>query len=90
LVMVTMVTDHQSRYASGLRAEPGWTAKLIRMTGSVRNTRLDSLLMEAAMTCEFTTRPRPPAPCSTSVFTVAFSVDRKQPRFLYSTNTTFT
>lgn len=26
------------------------------MTGSIRKTRLDSLLMDAAMTCEFTTR----------------------------------
>uniref|UniRef100_A0A667XLH9 Uncharacterized protein n=1 Tax=Myripristis murdjan TaxID=586833 RepID=A0A667XLH9_9TELE len=31
----------------------------VKTTGSVRNTRLDSLLMEAAMTWEFTARTRP-------------------------------
>uniref|UniRef100_A0A8D2ZL66 Uncharacterized protein n=1 Tax=Scophthalmus maximus TaxID=52904 RepID=A0A8D2ZL66_SCOMX len=52
-------------------------------TGSVRNTLLDSLLMEAAITWELTASlflswldP------STSIFTVAFSVDRKDPKFL--------
>uniref|UniRef100_A0A3B4ECI5 Uncharacterized protein n=1 Tax=Pygocentrus nattereri TaxID=42514 RepID=A0A3B4ECI5_PYGNA len=52
------------------------------MTGSVRNTRLDSLFMEAEITCELTARFRPPGFSSTSVFTVAFWVDRKEPRFL--------
>lgn len=57
----------------------------VKMTGSMRKTRLDSLLMEAAMTCEFTTREVPPglpAPVSLASFTVAFSVDRKRPRLL--------
>uniref|UniRef100_A0A3P8Z764 Uncharacterized protein n=1 Tax=Esox lucius TaxID=8010 RepID=A0A3P8Z764_ESOLU len=54
----------------------------VKTTGSVRNTLLDSLLMEAAMTWEFTAKPRPPSPASSSIFTVAFSVDRKEPRFL--------
>ncbi|MFT7799013.1 hypothetical protein AGIG_G3286 [Arapaima gigas] len=63
---------------------------MVNTTGSVRNTLLDSLLMEAAMTWELTASPRPPAFGSTSILTVAFSVDRKVPRFLYSTKTTFT
>uniref|UniRef100_A0A667GV81 Uncharacterized protein n=1 Tax=Lynx canadensis TaxID=61383 RepID=A0A667GV81_LYNCA len=57
----------------------------VKMTGSMRKTRLDSLLMDAAMTCEFTTReapPGPPEPASPASFTVAFSVDRKRPRLL--------
>uniref|UniRef100_A0A8D0VXZ6 Uncharacterized protein n=1 Tax=Sus scrofa TaxID=9823 RepID=A0A8D0VXZ6_PIG len=57
----------------------------VKMTGSMRKTRLDSLLMDAAMTCEFTTReapPGPPGPASPASFTVAFSVDRKRPRLL--------
>uniref|UniRef100_A0A8C4MFH7 Uncharacterized protein n=1 Tax=Equus asinus TaxID=9793 RepID=A0A8C4MFH7_EQUAS len=57
----------------------------VKMTGSMRKTRLDSLLMDAAMTCEFTTREAPPglpAPASPASFTVAFSVDRKRPRLL--------
>lgn len=55
----------------------------MKTTGSVRNTLLDSLLMEAAITWELTARrffswlgP------STSIFTVAFSVDRNDPKFL--------
>lgn len=55
----------------------------VKTTGSMRNTLLDSLLMEAAITCELTARrflswlgP------SISIFKVAFSVDRKDPRFL--------
>uniref|UniRef100_A0A3B4URL3 Uncharacterized protein n=2 Tax=Seriola TaxID=8160 RepID=A0A3B4URL3_SERDU len=55
----------------------------VKTTGSVRNTLLDSLLIDAAITWELTARrffswlgP------STSIFTVAFSVDRKDPRFL--------
>ena len=68
-----------------------WTSQLtsrwatVKMTGSIRKTRLDSLLMDAAMTCEFTTReapPGPPEPASPASFTVAFSVDRKRPRLL--------
>uniref|UniRef100_A0A2K5ZS37 Uncharacterized protein n=1 Tax=Mandrillus leucophaeus TaxID=9568 RepID=A0A2K5ZS37_MANLE len=57
----------------------------VKMTGSMRKTRLDSLLMDAAMTCEFTTReapPGPPGPASPASLTVAFSVDRKRPRLL--------
>lgn len=63
----------------------------VKTTGSVRNTRLDSLLMEAAMTCELTASRL--VPCrgpSPSILTVAFSVDRKEPKFLYITNTTLT
>uniref|UniRef100_A0A8C7ZID4 Uncharacterized protein n=1 Tax=Oryzias sinensis TaxID=183150 RepID=A0A8C7ZID4_9TELE len=63
----------------------------VKTTGSVRNTRLDSLLIEAASTSELTAKrflswfdP------SSSIFTVAFSVDRKSPRFLYRMKTTFT
>uniref|UniRef100_A0A7N5P314 Uncharacterized protein n=1 Tax=Ailuropoda melanoleuca TaxID=9646 RepID=A0A7N5P314_AILME len=57
----------------------------VKMTGSMRKTRLDSLLMDAAMTWEFTTReapPGPPEPASPASFTVAFSVDKKRPRLL--------
>uniref|UniRef100_A0A3B4CNQ8 Uncharacterized protein n=1 Tax=Pygocentrus nattereri TaxID=42514 RepID=A0A3B4CNQ8_PYGNA len=54
----------------------------VKTTGTVRNTRLDSLLIDAAMTCELTAKLRPPSSGSTSTFTVAFSVDRKDPRFL--------
>lgn len=63
----------------------------MKTTGSVRNTLLDSLLMEAAIIWELTARRF--FSClgpSTSIFTVAFSVDRKDPKFLYSTNTTLT
>uniref|UniRef100_A0A8C7KBQ0 Uncharacterized protein n=1 Tax=Oncorhynchus kisutch TaxID=8019 RepID=A0A8C7KBQ0_ONCKI len=62
----------------------------VNTTGSVRNTLLDSLLMEAAMTWELTANPRSPGAASSSIFTVAFSVDRKEPKFLYRTNTTLT
>uniref|UniRef100_A0A8C1LI81 Uncharacterized protein n=1 Tax=Cyprinus carpio TaxID=7962 RepID=A0A8C1LI81_CYPCA len=42
----------------------------VNSTGLVRNTRLDSLFMEAEMMWELTARPCPPnSPC---VFTVAF------------------
>ncbi|KAG9279049.1 hypothetical protein AMEX_G4512 [Astyanax mexicanus] len=54
----------------------------VKTTGTVRNTRLDSLLMEAVMTCVLTAKPRPPSAGSTSILTVAFSVERKEPRFL--------
>uniref|UniRef100_A0A674DMF2 Uncharacterized protein n=1 Tax=Salmo trutta TaxID=8032 RepID=A0A674DMF2_SALTR len=54
----------------------------VNTTGSVRNTLLDSLLMEAAMTWELTAKPRSPGAASSSIFTVAFSVDRKEPKFL--------
>uniref|UniRef100_A0A8C3HVE8 Uncharacterized protein n=1 Tax=Chrysemys picta bellii TaxID=8478 RepID=A0A8C3HVE8_CHRPI len=51
-------------------------------TGSVRYTRLDSLLMEAAMTWEFTAmvlfRPTKSLPS----FMVAFSVLRNRPKLL--------
>lgn len=64
----------------------------MKTTGSVRNTLLDSLLMEAAITCELTARRFRSwlDPASTSIFTVAFSVDRKDPKFLYRMNTTLT
>lgn len=54
----------------------------VKLTGSVKNTRLDSLFMEAEITWELTARVLPPDLSSTSVFTVAFWVDRKGPRFL--------
>uniref|UniRef100_A0A8C4TIC3 Uncharacterized protein n=1 Tax=Erpetoichthys calabaricus TaxID=27687 RepID=A0A8C4TIC3_ERPCA len=54
----------------------------VNRTGSVRKTRLDSLLMEAEMICELTTRPLVGFPLSRSILTVAFSVDKKLPRFL--------
>uniref|UniRef100_A0A8C3P2A6 Uncharacterized protein n=1 Tax=Chrysemys picta bellii TaxID=8478 RepID=A0A8C3P2A6_CHRPI len=54
----------------------------VKMTGSMRKTRLDSLLMEAAMTCELTTRAGLGAPASPLSLTVAFSVERKKPRLL--------
>lgn len=63
----------------------------VKTTGWVRNTLLDSLLMDAAITWELTTRrllsgfgP------SISIFTVAFSVERKDPKFLYRMKTTLT
>uniref|UniRef100_A0A8D0GFE0 Uncharacterized protein n=1 Tax=Sphenodon punctatus TaxID=8508 RepID=A0A8D0GFE0_SPHPU len=62
----------------------------VKMTGSMRKTRLDSLLMEAAMTCEFTTSEGLRDPASLPSLTVAFSVERKKPRLLYRINTTFT
>uniref|UniRef100_A0A3B1IL02 Uncharacterized protein n=1 Tax=Astyanax mexicanus TaxID=7994 RepID=A0A3B1IL02_ASTMX len=66
---------------SGVRRDrnPNWCVKV---TGSVRNTRLDSLFMEAEITCELTASLRPPGFTSASIFTVAFCVDRKEPRFL--------
>uniref|UniRef100_A0A8C2LAB2 Uncharacterized protein n=1 Tax=Cricetulus griseus TaxID=10029 RepID=A0A8C2LAB2_CRIGR len=57
----------------------------VKMTGSMRKTRLDSLLMDAAMTCEFTTSEAPPEPLvpdSPASFTVAFSVDKNRPKLL--------
>uniref|UniRef100_A0A8C5X7K4 Uncharacterized protein n=1 Tax=Malurus cyaneus samueli TaxID=2593467 RepID=A0A8C5X7K4_9PASS len=55
---------------------------LVKCTGSVRYTRLDSLLMEAAMTWELTAivlfRPAKSLPN----FMVAFSVLRKRPKLL--------
>uniref|UniRef100_A0A6I8NXV3 Uncharacterized protein n=1 Tax=Ornithorhynchus anatinus TaxID=9258 RepID=A0A6I8NXV3_ORNAN len=68
------------RWGGGLTSR--WAT--VKMTGSMRKTRLDSLLIDAAMTCEFTTREVPlvPAPDSPPSFTVAFSVDRKRPRLL--------
>lgn len=73
--------------AGSLRGTPGLTSKwaTVKMTGSMRKTRLDSLLIEAAMTCELTTREAPPGPldpASPASFTVAFSVDKKRPRLL--------
>uniref|UniRef100_A0A8C3SV47 Uncharacterized protein n=1 Tax=Chelydra serpentina TaxID=8475 RepID=A0A8C3SV47_CHESE len=56
--------------------------KGVKSTGSVRYTRLDSLLMEAAMTWEFTAmvlfRPTKSLPS----FMVAFSVLRNRPKLL--------
>uniref|UniRef100_A0A8B9Q4V1 Uncharacterized protein n=1 Tax=Apteryx owenii TaxID=8824 RepID=A0A8B9Q4V1_APTOW len=57
-------------------------SSIVKCTGSVRYTRLDSLLMEAAMTWEFTAmvlfRPAKSLPS----FMVAFSVLRKRPKLL--------
>lgn len=54
----------------------------VKTTGSMRKTRLDSLLMEAAMTWELTTRGGARAPTSPPSRTVAFSVERNSPRLL--------
>uniref|UniRef100_A0A3B3RFA2 Uncharacterized protein n=1 Tax=Paramormyrops kingsleyae TaxID=1676925 RepID=A0A3B3RFA2_9TELE len=54
----------------------------VKITGSVTNTRLDSLLTEAEIMCEFTAMGwlRPPA--SGPSLMVAFSVLRNRPRLL--------
>uniref|UniRef100_A0A8C7HNR0 Uncharacterized protein n=1 Tax=Oncorhynchus kisutch TaxID=8019 RepID=A0A8C7HNR0_ONCKI len=62
--------------------EGGLTSRCsrVKMTGSDTNTRLDSLVMEAARMCELTVRSerlRPPPPRR-----VAFSVLRNRPRCL--------
>uniref|UniRef100_A0A670K669 Uncharacterized protein n=1 Tax=Podarcis muralis TaxID=64176 RepID=A0A670K669_PODMU len=54
----------------------------VKMTGSIRKTRLDSLLMEAAITCELTTSEGLIEPTSLPSLMVAFSVERKNPKFL--------
>uniref|UniRef100_A0A8C8USB5 Uncharacterized protein n=1 Tax=Peromyscus maniculatus bairdii TaxID=230844 RepID=A0A8C8USB5_PERMB len=87
-----MVGDMQPRNRGcwdlqGGKGTPELTSKwaTVKMTGSMRKTRLDSLLMDAAMTCEFTTReapPGPPVPASPASFTVAFSVDKNRPKLL--------
>uniref|UniRef100_A0A5F8H6K1 Uncharacterized protein n=1 Tax=Monodelphis domestica TaxID=13616 RepID=A0A5F8H6K1_MONDO len=81
-----IVSDGNRPTGSSARLSPGsGTSTTVKMTGSMRKTRLDSLLMEAAMTWEFTTSaapPGPPEPASPASFTVAFSVDRKRPRLL--------
>uniref|UniRef100_A0A8C3QAE4 Uncharacterized protein n=1 Tax=Geospiza parvula TaxID=87175 RepID=A0A8C3QAE4_GEOPR len=53
-----------------------------KCTGSVRYTRLDSLLMEAAMTCELTAIVLFCPTKSLPNFMVAFSVLRKRPKLL--------
>uniref|UniRef100_A0A8C5EVZ6 Uncharacterized protein n=1 Tax=Gopherus evgoodei TaxID=1825980 RepID=A0A8C5EVZ6_9SAUR len=54
----------------------------VKSTGSVRYTRLDSLLMEAAMTWEFTAMVLFRPTKSLSSFMVAFSVLRNRPKLL--------
>lgn len=54
----------------------------VKMTGSIRKTRLDSLLMEAAMTCELTTSEGLRELTSPPNLIVAFSVERKKPKLL--------
>uniref|UniRef100_A0A803SME2 Uncharacterized protein n=1 Tax=Anolis carolinensis TaxID=28377 RepID=A0A803SME2_ANOCA len=54
----------------------------VKMTGSIKKTRLDSLLMEAAITCELTTSEGLSGPISLPNLMVAFSVERKNPRLL--------
>uniref|UniRef100_A0A8B9JTZ7 Uncharacterized protein n=1 Tax=Astyanax mexicanus TaxID=7994 RepID=A0A8B9JTZ7_ASTMX len=61
----------------------------VKITGSVMKTRLDSLLIEAAMTSEFTATERlRPFPSLASLI-VAFSVLRNWPKFLYRAKTNF-
>uniref|UniRef100_A0A8C5Q760 Uncharacterized protein n=1 Tax=Leptobrachium leishanense TaxID=445787 RepID=A0A8C5Q760_9ANUR len=62
----------------------------VNITGSIKKTLLDSLLIEAAMICEFTTSECPVEPLSPPIRTVEFSVDKNRPRLLYKTKTTFT
>uniref|UniRef100_A0A803VIZ1 Uncharacterized protein n=1 Tax=Ficedula albicollis TaxID=59894 RepID=A0A803VIZ1_FICAL len=54
----------------------------VKCTGSVRYTRLDSLLMEAAMTWELTAMVLFCPAKSPPSFMVAFSVLRKRPKLL--------
>uniref|UniRef100_A0A8C6XG29 Uncharacterized protein n=1 Tax=Naja naja TaxID=35670 RepID=A0A8C6XG29_NAJNA len=54
----------------------------VKMTGSIRKTRLDSLLMEAAITWELTTSEGLSGPTSLPSLIVAFSVERKNPKLL--------
>uniref|UniRef100_A0A8C3JW48 Uncharacterized protein n=1 Tax=Calidris pygmaea TaxID=425635 RepID=A0A8C3JW48_9CHAR len=65
-----------------LQATGPLTSSNVKCTGSVRYTRLDSLLIEAAMTWELTAivlfRPAKSLPS----FMVAFSVLRKRPKLL--------
>uniref|UniRef100_A0A452H2M1 Uncharacterized protein n=1 Tax=Gopherus agassizii TaxID=38772 RepID=A0A452H2M1_9SAUR len=60
----------------------GMGSPLVKSTGSVRYTRLDSLLMEAAMTWEFTAMVLFRPTKSLSSFMVAFSVLRNRPKLL--------
>uniref|UniRef100_A0A8C3SHA1 Uncharacterized protein n=1 Tax=Chelydra serpentina TaxID=8475 RepID=A0A8C3SHA1_CHESE len=73
-------TSSQRPLVAGACLTSRW--ERVKMTGSMRKTRLDSLLMEAAMTCELTTRAGLGAPASPLSLTVAFSVERKKPRLL--------
>nr|BAE34245.1 unnamed protein product [Mus musculus] len=87
MVGICSLGTEDSGTSGRLRGAPGLTSKwaTVKMTGSMRKTRLDSLLIDAAMTCELTTReapPGPPVPASPASFTVAFSVDKKRPRLL--------
>lgn len=59
----------------------------VKITGSVMKTRLDSLLIEAAMTSEFTATERLRPFASLPSLIVAFSVLRNWPRFLYRAKT---
>uniref|UniRef100_A0A8C0H9P9 Uncharacterized protein n=1 Tax=Chelonoidis abingdonii TaxID=106734 RepID=A0A8C0H9P9_CHEAB len=75
-----MCLSAQCPLVAGLCLTSRW--ERVKMTGSMRKTRLDSLLIEAAMTCELTTRAGLGAPASPLSLTVAFSVERKKPRLL--------
>uniref|UniRef100_A0A8C5C1Z5 Uncharacterized protein n=1 Tax=Gadus morhua TaxID=8049 RepID=A0A8C5C1Z5_GADMO len=54
----------------------------VKITGSLMNTRLDSLLIEAAMMSEFTRTDALRPYASLAILMVAFSVLRNWPRFL--------
>uniref|UniRef100_A0A8C8MJX8 Uncharacterized protein n=1 Tax=Oncorhynchus tshawytscha TaxID=74940 RepID=A0A8C8MJX8_ONCTS len=73
---------HEDGEVGFFQGEGGLTSRCsrVKMTGSDTNTRLDSLVMEAARMCELTVRSerlRPPPPRR-----VAFSVLRNRPRCL--------
>uniref|UniRef100_A0A8V5GWH3 Uncharacterized protein n=1 Tax=Melopsittacus undulatus TaxID=13146 RepID=A0A8V5GWH3_MELUD len=73
-----------SMVSMGVSGVPGPTSRWgrVKVTGSMRNTRLDSLLMEAAMTWELTTKGGARGPPSPPRRTDAFSVGRNSPRLL--------
>uniref|UniRef100_A0A3P9JG51 Uncharacterized protein n=3 Tax=Oryzias TaxID=8089 RepID=A0A3P9JG51_ORYLA len=67
----------------------GWTSSLltsmcskVKITGSLMNTRLDSLLIEAAMMSELTATDTLRPYASFAILMVAFSVLRNWLRFL--------
>uniref|UniRef100_A0A6I8PK89 Uncharacterized protein n=1 Tax=Ornithorhynchus anatinus TaxID=9258 RepID=A0A6I8PK89_ORNAN len=63
--------------------------RMVKSTGSVRYTRLDSLLIEAEITWEFTAMVLLRPTKSPASFMVAFSVLRNCPKLLYIMNTNF-
>uniref|UniRef100_A0A671RDC0 Uncharacterized protein n=1 Tax=Sinocyclocheilus anshuiensis TaxID=1608454 RepID=A0A671RDC0_9TELE len=67
-----LLVAHEHGEVGEMRAGTGGVrvVAVVNSTGSVRNTRLDSLFMEAEMMWELTARLCPPdSPC---IFTVAF------------------